>query len=191
MKEPADSGSQYSQALPSDEGHYMKTIHSRAHQVVTALDADHVWILSATPLFNRVTDLGGYVVLLWPKLACTIRRGDRKNNECEGARVGYHVLPPVLDQIALCRRLGDRMVVDGEALYKAGPAKDKDAGGAGRVDWGVLRLLGLIAFNPRLYRLLKFESGKSKSKHEDDQTWATRIAERLEAPNKGSPSSTG
>lgn len=63
-----------------DEGHSVKTIVSRVHQAVAALDATHVWFLSATPLFNRVTDLCGYVVLLWRKaeLPTTDAEGDGK-----------------------------------------------------------------------------------------------------------------
>jgi hypothetical protein len=36
-----------------------------------------VWFLSATPLFNRVTDLCGYVVLLW-------RKAEQPTTDAEG-----------------------------------------------------------------------------------------------------------
>ncbi|KAG2411685.1 hypothetical protein HFD88_009241 [Aspergillus terreus] len=50
---------------------------ARVHQAVAALDATHVWFLSATPLSNRVTDLCGYVVLLW-------RKAEQPTTDAEG-----------------------------------------------------------------------------------------------------------
>ncbi|GES64167.1 helicase, C-terminal [Aspergillus terreus] len=70
-----------------DEGHSVKTIASRAHQAVTALDADHVWFLTATPLFNRITDLCGYVVLLWREAEISIGDVDNHPDETETGRL--------------------------------------------------------------------------------------------------------
>ncbi|KAL4981348.1 P-loop containing nucleoside triphosphate hydrolase protein [Aspergillus falconensis] len=48
-----------------DEGHALKTIATRFHQSVADLGADHLWILSATPMFNRAQDMCGYLSLLY------------------------------------------------------------------------------------------------------------------------------
>jgi len=54
--------------LICDEGHKVKNRHASAHEAVAKLDAPHMWVLFATPMINRVTDLRG----LYPDLGSQI-----------------------------------------------------------------------------------------------------------------------
>ncbi|GIK00384.1 hypothetical protein Aspvir_004407 [Aspergillus viridinutans] len=50
----------------ADEGHAAKTIRIRVHQAVARLEAQHVWFLTATPLYNF--DMCGYLAILYSGL---------------------------------------------------------------------------------------------------------------------------
>ncbi|KAL4982726.1 P-loop containing nucleoside triphosphate hydrolase protein [Aspergillus falconensis] len=47
-----------------DEGHKVKNINTRQHQSIALLQAQHIWIFSATPMLNQMVDLGGYLALM-------------------------------------------------------------------------------------------------------------------------------
>jgi hypothetical protein len=51
-----------------DEGHAAKTIQTRVHQSVTRLEAEHVWFLTATPLYNQAFNLCGYLAIFYSGL---------------------------------------------------------------------------------------------------------------------------
>jgi hypothetical protein len=48
-----------------DEGHAAKTIRTRVHQLVARLEAEHVWFLTVTPLYNWAFDLCGYLAIFY------------------------------------------------------------------------------------------------------------------------------
>ncbi|KAI9794666.1 MAG: hypothetical protein M1833_000355 [Piccolia ochrophora] len=48
----------------ADEGHHIKHIGADVHRAVRVLDADFKWVLSATPILNRTSDLRGALSLL-------------------------------------------------------------------------------------------------------------------------------
>lgn len=47
----------------------MKTIASRTHQAVALLKQEAIWLLTATPMWNRPLDFGGYLSLFEANLA--------------------------------------------------------------------------------------------------------------------------
>ncbi|PYH99743.1 hypothetical protein BO71DRAFT_297631, partial [Aspergillus ellipticus CBS 707.79] len=44
-----------------DEGHSVKTIVSLQHWIVLFMGAYIVWVLTATPMWNQVMDIVGYL----------------------------------------------------------------------------------------------------------------------------------
>ncbi|TGO07475.1 hypothetical protein BTUL_0273g00010 [Botrytis tulipae] len=48
-----------------DEGHAAKNSKTRIHQAVLMVHAYHHWMISATPMMNRIEDLHGILNLLW------------------------------------------------------------------------------------------------------------------------------
>jgi len=49
----------------ADEGHKAKDKHTEAHKAIALLEAPHVWFLTATPMYNKVLDLNGYLEMLY------------------------------------------------------------------------------------------------------------------------------
>ncbi|KAH3002676.1 hypothetical protein KXV52_000701, partial [Aspergillus fumigatus] len=68
-----------------DEGHAAKTIRTRVHQSVARLEAEHVWFLTATPLYNRAFDLCGYLAIFYSGLrrAGVLQEGGDDDSEVD------------------------------------------------------------------------------------------------------------
>jgi hypothetical protein len=66
-----------------DEGHAAKTIQTRVHQSVARLEAEHMWFLTATPLYNQAFDLCGYLAIFYSGLrrAGVMREGGNNDGE--------------------------------------------------------------------------------------------------------------
>lgn len=50
-----------------DEGHRVKNASTSTHRAVYTLYAPHIWVVTATPMVNRVADFLGYLNLFWKK----------------------------------------------------------------------------------------------------------------------------
>ncbi|KAI9882008.1 MAG: hypothetical protein M1823_006268 [Watsoniomyces obsoletus] len=48
-----------------DEGHRIKSARTRTHRAIVALRAPYHWVISATPMMNRASDLIGYLNFFW------------------------------------------------------------------------------------------------------------------------------
>jgi SNF2 family DNA or RNA helicase len=48
-----------------DEAHFLKNHRTRSHVAIDALQAEKLWLVTATPMMNTVGDLFGYLRLLW------------------------------------------------------------------------------------------------------------------------------
>jgi hypothetical protein len=50
-----------------DEAHIIKRTRTKTHKSIELIKHKHIWFVTATPMINRVTDLSGYLTLLWKK----------------------------------------------------------------------------------------------------------------------------
>lgn len=48
-----------------DEGHRIKSCRTRTHRAIVATRAEYHWVVSATPMMNRASDLIGYLNFFW------------------------------------------------------------------------------------------------------------------------------
>ncbi|KLJ13692.1 hypothetical protein EMPG_11384 [Blastomyces silverae] len=53
--------------LVLDEAHHVKSISAETHSIVQSMVYKHIWFNTATPALNKVTDLVGYLNLVWQK----------------------------------------------------------------------------------------------------------------------------
>ncbi|PGG95128.1 hypothetical protein GX51_08320, partial [Blastomyces parvus] len=79
--------------LVLDEAHHVKSMNADAHAVVQSMDYSFVWFNTATPALNKVSDLVGYLNLIWretwvdPALALpSVVAGDEDGDESDDER---------------------------------------------------------------------------------------------------------
>ncbi|KLJ05698.1 hypothetical protein EMPG_10852 [Blastomyces silverae] len=69
--------------LVLDEAHHVKSPSADAHSVVQSMQYDHIWFNTVTPTLNKVTDLVGYLNLIWQKKWNSLLPATSTNDDME------------------------------------------------------------------------------------------------------------